>query len=249
MATPRFGIKTASISHLHFAATSSSKFQLLPMSEIYAPRPPKSGTYILCGTCGAVTLLLALFGTLALRSAQDVPVSNMRRLQENSTKSYSPVSRLGFFARTVPSRSDQDYGLDRSSVGSVGHQPDELCNAHWTWSGVASFWKVLPHDQGQFYRVWTIERRETTRTASCQWRHGKSCWKSKIQKGTAVVAIRSLDRFSLNVWHHLTAIFEAWVTPRILQLLKVLPQNISVSYQVPAMGNNSLENNSGWVAR
>eukprot|EP00438_Fugacium_kawagutii_P014302 Skav226019 [mRNA] locus=scaffold1010:331489:332181:+ [translate_table: standard] len=120
---------------------------------------------------------------------------------------------------------------------------DVLCNSHWTWSGVANFWTIVYKSNSTI--SWSITRSNDAHKESAQWSRGQACSGSQIREGTAVVVVGSNDRFSRNVWHQMTAIFEAWVTPKVLQILHVLPPNISLSYKVPDTFDASLTRNSG----
>eukprot|EP00435_Cladocopium_sp_Y103_P056773 s1836_g19.t1 len=189
---------------------------------------------MLCGGFGSVTFLLALFRLPFLHL---VPCANAARLpgsEVDMTGNKDGNQSQGFHIRKGPFRG--------AALPWHRHN-DRLCNDHWTWSGVTRFWKVVSQTDSQI--TWTIERANTKKKESASWSRGKACWRSKIQKGTAVVVVQAVDRFAINIWHQLTAIFEAWITPRVLQLLKVLPPNISVSYHVPALGDLSAKKRSG----
>eukprot|EP00435_Cladocopium_sp_Y103_P051967 s1470_g16.t1 len=120
---------------------------------------------------------------------------------------------------------------------------DVFCDDHWTSTGVSGFWKVS--EKSDSLITWTIERGNKGGQVSSSWSRGTACEGGRIKKGTAVVVAQSTDRFSPNVWHQLAAMFMAWVTPQALEALDILPQNISVSYYVPDIGDKSVEKNSG----
>lgn len=200
----------------------------------------KTVRYMLCGGFGLVGLVtfLALYR---------LPWSNAARLPDAELPDATvPLNNDGTGSDT---RKGVLRGPSRQRIQRPWHRySDRLCNDHWTWSGVTRFWTVVssgdgPDDSKQI--TWSIERANTSSKESASWSTGKACGTSKIQKGTALVVIQSPDRFSVNIWHQLTAIFEGWITPRVLQLLKVLPPNISVSYYVPALGDSSVEKRSG----
>ena len=207
----------------------------------------KTGTCILCGSFGCVTFLLPLF-RLPILQLPCVPKVGSRTHGEKkrSSQLQTNFSQIPVKSPSPSPRSKSVEDVDFMDFGETlqfGHVPN-LCNAHWTWSGVASFWRVVDHSAQRI--TWSIERANTKRKEQAQWSRGTSCRvRQPLRAGTAVVVVRSSDRFSINVWHQLTAIFEAWITPKVLQLLKVLPRNVSVSYQVPPVGEHTVQKRRG----
>lgn len=182
-----------------------------------------------CCLTGTLCLTLqsvgSLWGTLPCTSPLFLEVSRQRPSQtQNVSQTIAPKDtkaepHLGpVLQMDLPERRK-----DNSSA---------LCNPHWTWSGVASFWKVS-RSSGS-YIEWNIQRGGGERREEfAEWSRGEPCEKGgAVQEGTAVVVVQSADRFSPNIWHRMTAIFEAWVTPRVLQLKKVLGDYVTIYYYV-----------------
>ena len=121
------------------------------------------------------------------------------------------------------------------------------CDAHWTWAGAPGFWQPERSPERSPERIsFRITRgQKNTRPVTAHWsRQTPHCGKGPRRPG-CVVVVGAKDRFAGNVWHRLTAIFEAWVTPRILELLQVLPANTSVTYYVPALNAQSIQSDQG----
>ena len=218
-----------------FSMSKVSVEETRPSKCFPKPFSSKNTTCTLCASFAAATFLLALFRSPLLQSLQCVRIPVLKALDRKVNGNQSQVQST--LPKEKTSSNPSVVYLQRPSASDV------LCNAHWTWSGIANFWTVVDKREGHI--SWTIERAQSKRRERAQWSRGKACWKSKIRKGTAVVAIQAVDRFSPNPWHHLTAIFEAWVTPKILQQMKILPNNISVSYQVVPTSTSSVENSRG----
>lgn len=135
------------------------------------------------------------------------------------------------------------------NLSALAFQDDSgsLCNDHWTWSGIAGFWQERASDKQHV--SWSIDRSgapSAVGKVTAELSPGAACRSgATLKSDSALVVVQSKDRFATNVWHRMTAIFEAWVTPRVLQLKGKLPHNITVAYYVPPLKESSMENDSG----
>ena len=185
---------------------------------------------------------------LTLQSAADlwemVPCTNpffSESFRKNESRTTFSPSSLRTSTLT-PSKQNED-----SPKGWTRKFGDDssLCDAQWTWSGIEKFWTVSR--SSATHKEFSIQRgfNERKRLAA-EWYRGEPCSQNGgIQKGAAVVIVRSTDRYSPNVWHRTTALFEAWITPKVLQLKKILPDSASIYYNVPPFGDRSLTNDPG----
>eukprot|EP00435_Cladocopium_sp_Y103_P073180 s552_g42.t1 len=206
-----------------------------------APQDPRAMRTFCCAP-----ILLALripFLPLACVHCAPLPESEAEVLDkpvQGDVASYIQVPNRASEARNFISL--ERYSDETNSLNSHTDL-DVFCDDHWTSTGVAGFWNVS--EKSDSLITWTIERGNKGGQVSSSWSRGTACEGGRIKKGTAVVVAQSTDRFSPNVWHQLAAMFMAWVTPQALEALEILPQNISVSYYVPDIGDESVEKNSG----
>ena len=151
-----------------------------------------------CCLTGTLCLTLqsvgSLWGTLPCTSPLFLEVSRQRPSQtQNVSQTIAPKdTKAEPHLGSVLQMDLPERRKDNSSA---------LCNPHWTWSGVASFWKVS-RSSGS-YIEWNIQRGGGERREEfAEWSRGEPCEKGgAVQEGTAVVVVQSADRFSPNIWH------------------------------------------------
>ena len=158
-------------------------------------------------------------------------------------ESRTTLSSLRFHRTSTVTPSKQN-GSPKGGTRKFGDD-SSLCNPHWTFSAIDKFWTLS--QSSATHKEFSIERGgDEQHELAAEWYRGEPCRQNGgILKGAAVVVVRSKDRYSSNVWHRMTAFFEAWITPKVLQLKKILPDSASIYYNVPPFGAHNLTNDPG----